>query len=244
MRILLIGDSCTDVFQYGTATRLCPEAPVPVFTPERKVVCGGMVYNVGHHLVQMGWSDYDLKVGETKSFKTRYIDTKTNHMFLRVDEDDRCLTPFDDKEFFSDDVEYDAVVISDYGKGFLSQRAIETLIHRIPYSFVDTKKELGGWLELATFVKVNMPEWKRSQAGAMKLRHNLIVTDGENGCIFKGKTFPPPKVERVVDSSGAGDVFLAGLVVKYLETKQEIPAIQYAMEMAAQVVKVRGVQIK
>jgi len=36
MKILVIGDSCKDVFIYGKANRLCPEAPVPVFIPQRK----------------------------------------------------------------------------------------------------------------------------------------------------------------------------------------------------------------
>jgi bifunctional ADP-heptose synthase (sugar kinase/adenylyltransferase) len=27
-KVLVIGDSCTDVFRYGNCDRLCPEAPV------------------------------------------------------------------------------------------------------------------------------------------------------------------------------------------------------------------------
>ena len=30
-KILLIGDNCTDVYQYGVVDRISPEAPVPVF---------------------------------------------------------------------------------------------------------------------------------------------------------------------------------------------------------------------
>ena len=33
MRILVVGDSCEDVFVYGKVNRLTPEAPVPVFNP-------------------------------------------------------------------------------------------------------------------------------------------------------------------------------------------------------------------
>ena len=32
-KVLVIGDSCEDVFIYGDIERICPEAPVPVFTP-------------------------------------------------------------------------------------------------------------------------------------------------------------------------------------------------------------------
>ena len=33
MTILIVGDSCEDVFVYGDITRICPEAPIPVFVP-------------------------------------------------------------------------------------------------------------------------------------------------------------------------------------------------------------------
>ena len=33
MKILVIGDSCKDVFVYGTIERLAPEAPIPVIKP-------------------------------------------------------------------------------------------------------------------------------------------------------------------------------------------------------------------
>ena len=46
MKILVIGDSCKDVFIYGKVNRLCPEAPVPVFIPQRKTETGGMAANV------------------------------------------------------------------------------------------------------------------------------------------------------------------------------------------------------
>ena len=37
MSVLVIGESCIDVFQYGDCKRLCPEAPVPVFNPTRNI---------------------------------------------------------------------------------------------------------------------------------------------------------------------------------------------------------------
>jgi bifunctional ADP-heptose synthase (sugar kinase/adenylyltransferase) len=30
-KILLVGDNCRDVYQFGTVDRISPEAPVPVF---------------------------------------------------------------------------------------------------------------------------------------------------------------------------------------------------------------------
>ena len=45
MRVLLIGDSCTDVYVYGDVKRLNPEAPVPILEPKRKESTKGMAWN-------------------------------------------------------------------------------------------------------------------------------------------------------------------------------------------------------
>jgi len=44
-RALLVGDAMLDVFLEGTATRLCPEAPVPVICAQRRVYLPGGVAN-------------------------------------------------------------------------------------------------------------------------------------------------------------------------------------------------------
>ncbi len=40
MNVLVIGDSCEDIFVYGNIIRLSPEAPVPILQPikETKMV--------------------------------------------------------------------------------------------------------------------------------------------------------------------------------------------------------------
>ena len=44
--ILLVGDSCEDVYHYGVCDRMSPEAPVPVFRELRQEVRQGMSSNV------------------------------------------------------------------------------------------------------------------------------------------------------------------------------------------------------
>jgi sugar/nucleoside kinase (ribokinase family) len=51
-----------------------------------------------------------------------------------------------------------------------------------------------------------------------------------------------PKVE-IRDVSGAGDSFIAGLVVKYIEKKDIIDAIKFSNCCATQVVQKKGVSI-
>jgi sugar/nucleoside kinase (ribokinase family) len=47
----------------------------------------------------------------------------------------------------------------------------------------------------------------------------------------------------VKDTSGAGDSFMAGLVIKYMETEDIVQSIQFANICAAEVVKHRGVTV-
>ena len=46
MKVLLIGDSCTDKYVYGNDIRLSPEAPVPVLDYVRSISTEGMAWNV------------------------------------------------------------------------------------------------------------------------------------------------------------------------------------------------------
>ena len=63
---------------------------------------------------------------------------------------------------------------------------------------------------------------------------------GGNGCEYNGKCYPVKKME-VKDSSGAGDAFMAALVVKYYDSQNLEQSIVYANECASEVVKHRGV---
>ena len=46
MRVVVIGDSCRDVFIYGAVDRICPEGPVPVLKKDWEKGNNGMAMNV------------------------------------------------------------------------------------------------------------------------------------------------------------------------------------------------------
>ena len=79
--ILLIGDDCKDIYQYGTIDRLSPEAPVPVFVPTRTETRDGMAGNVANNLEALGCHVNYLH-GET-SVKTRIIDARSKQQIVR-----------------------------------------------------------------------------------------------------------------------------------------------------------------
>ena len=67
-----------------------------------------------------------------------------------------------------------------------------------------------------------------------------IITRGREGCIYKGKVYPTDDVP-VKDISGAGDTFLAGLVVEYVRSGDIEKAIDFAQDCTKIVVQKHGV---
>ena len=84
-KILLIGDNCTDIYQFGTVDRLSPEAPIPVFVPSHTVEKAGMAGNVLMNLKALG-CDVNFLCGHA-SKKTRLIDSRSKQQIVRIDED-------------------------------------------------------------------------------------------------------------------------------------------------------------
>lgn len=58
VRVLVIGDVMLDRYFYGTATRISPEAPVPVNRVDKKKDTLGGAANVAHNLAQLGCQTY------------------------------------------------------------------------------------------------------------------------------------------------------------------------------------------
>jgi bifunctional ADP-heptose synthase (sugar kinase/adenylyltransferase) len=89
MKILVIGDSCKDIFRYGKVNRLAPEAPVPIIIPEREISNLGMAGNVVTNLKALG-AEVEFITNKSEIRKIRYVCSKYNHLLLRVDENDKC----------------------------------------------------------------------------------------------------------------------------------------------------------
>ena len=240
MKILVIGDSCTDIFRYGEVNRLAPEAPVPVIKPDREISNPGMAGNVVTNLKALG-ADVDFITNQTEIRKVRYVCSKYNHMLLRVDENDTCEA-FNPSSLLLN--KYDAVVISDYCKGFLSEEDIK-MISQLYQStiFLDTKKILGDWAHYVNFIKINSIEYNKSKEqidNGLVLQDKTIITRGKYGCNYQNKNYPTQEVP-VKDVSGAGDTFLAGLVFEYVRTRNIEQAIQFSQYCTTVVVQKSGV---
>ena len=89
MNILVVGDSCKDIFIYGDIDRLAPEAPIPVFNPIEEKINDGMAKNVSNNVESLKCSVFTI-TNPNSIKKTRYVDNKSNQLVLRVDEHDYC----------------------------------------------------------------------------------------------------------------------------------------------------------
>jgi D-beta-D-heptose 7-phosphate kinase/D-beta-D-heptose 1-phosphate adenosyltransferase len=241
MKILVIGDSCKDVFIYGTANRLCPEAPVPVFIPKRKTETGGMAANVYENIESLH-VDVDLITNSEPITKTRYVEEKTNHQIIRVDSDATKSKRVEGLEHipYSD---YCAIIISDYNKGFLEYDDIEFICSQHDTVFIDTKKIVNEKMLGARFIKINEHEYENNIAAGQYFKefyNKLIVTMSGKGCKYMEKEFNVDEVE-VRDNSGAGDSFISALTIEYCRSKDIDKSIIYANECATIAVQHKGV---
>lgn len=245
MKILIIGESCRDVFHYGESVRLCPDAPVPVFKSLKILDNGGMAKNVQRNLQSLGCQTELVTNKKWDQIrKTRFVDFRTNHMFLRVDENESTYGTLSIEYLESLDKDsYDAVVVSDYNKGYLSEDILSFISKWHPLVFLDTKKVLGAWAENFSFIKINNAEFEATEHTLNgDLMSRLIITRGYRGSEYLGKMYTVQSVE-VKDTSGAGDTFLSGLCYKYVETKDIIAAIKFGNSCSTKVVQKRGVSI-
>lgn len=236
-KILLIGDDCLDIYQFGTVDRISPEAPVPIFKMGYKDERAGMARNVKVNLEELG-CHVDYIPGST-STKTRLIDSRSKQQLLRIDNDAKSH-PITLETAIPD--LYDAVVISDYCKGAVSYELIESIIEESDHSskfpvFIDTKKHdlsrfQGAW------VKINEHEYKQITGECT----GLIVTKGSNGAEAIHHDIKLPAVPtEVVDVTGAGDTFLSSFVFQYLNTNGDLKSsIEFAIRASSKTVQHLG----
>ena len=241
-KVLVIGESCTDIFVYGTSERKSPEGNGPVFVPISETYGAGMASNVANNLGAMGL-DTDIHSDSGNIIKSRYVNQNTNELYLRVDENDYVNRI--DISKLSNISQYDAIIISDYCKGFLTEEDIANIASLHPLVILDTKKKLGDWCKDLKFIKINRLEWKNNKDVIRDnewLFDKIICTLDKTGTAYKHKTYPVIPIENG-DVSGAGDTFTAGFVVRYLDSNDIGTSIEWGNYCAGEVIKKKGVSV-
>lgn len=242
-KILVVGETCVDSFIYGVVERLSPEAPVPILKPTYVTSNSGMSGNVVSNLKSI---DKNLEITHVTNSeqikKVRFIESKSNHIFLRVDKgENKKLTPLN----FGDlgDLEsYSCIIISDYDKGFLTSEIINQISSKNGKVFLDSKKDLSG-IQISNLflIKLNEDEYNKNKNIVDSNLSKFVITLGPKGAKHNDIVYESPKPQETIDVSGAGDTFIAALVSKYLDTSDIPQSIEFANKMSSIVVGKRGV---
>lgn len=226
LNVLVIGDTCTDIYYKCRNTRLNPESSAPLVQVSSMFIKQGMAANVALCLEELGINVTTL-FSDSNSSKTRYINVVTNEQLLRVDFEDK-IEPCSEEQVVNLVAKpFDAIVISDYNKGFLSINLINLInrlakFHNNTPIFLDTKKKDLDKFDTNIYLKINEHEAN----AATKVPRNAIVTMGGAGVTWYNERWPAYK-SNTIDVCGAGDAFLAGLVYGYLTSPDE--CIEYGI---------------
>jgi rfaE bifunctional protein nucleotidyltransferase chain/domain len=173
------------------------------------------------------------------TLKCRYIDpTQMRKLFEVYYMDDAPVArPLEDKlneKIAKIGADYDAVIVNDFGHGMIAPSTIEALARSTKFLAVNTQTNSANFgynliskYPRADYICIDGPEARLSAGdkyGQMedivterivKMLHcpRIIVTQGQYGCIAYTDDEPvcqvPAFADKVVDTVGAGDAFLA-----------------------------------
>jgi len=268
LRILVVGDVMLDHYIKGDVSRISPEAPVPVVDVSEEFNTAGGAGNValniaslGAHCTVAGYFGRDQAGASLRDkLKDHGIDTlstpgsgqtilKTRVMargqqLCRIDREDPPaayhVTASQAETLLAKQISAcDAVILSDYAKGILSDEVIArvTKLAHAAGKFIalDPKPRRHLSFQGLDLITPNKRE-SLQLAGIKLLPHtpypaaevcakldklygtkNLVITLGEDGMLLsaKGKIqkLIPTAAREVFDVSGAGDTSLAALVL-------------------------------
>ena len=230
--VIVIGDKCTDKYVFGECKRISPEQPVPVLDKTKIEEKPGMAANTEMNLKAFGVNTVLLSQREEIT-KTRFVDSNSGYQLMRLDETPKVgrISNAELKMAFMH-MNPDAIVISDYDKGYLSEDDLWLICNNINRPvFVDTKKR-RLFQKDNVYWKINEKEYNDLDKDHLPHDTHLIVTLGSAGAVWGGAKFLPQLV-KVFDVCGAGDTFMAALVYEFLKTHNMQKSIDLANRAAA-----------
>lgn len=248
-KILVVGDSMMDLYHFCRSERMSPEAPVPILIEERQKGRPGGAANVACNIEALGLTPVSVMYkGPMITRKTRYM--VGHHLVARIDQDQHQEpTPgqLDEVAQYLKDVS--AVIVSDYGKGFVTNLLMDIVTTFKGPIVVDPKGDNWQKYDGATHIIPNEHEWRAvcMSGRACEVDH-IIVKQGEQGAQIISKnlapdyqnTLVPTEPKRVYDVTGAGDTFVAAFTCALVSSYPLIRCVQIANKAAGIVVQKLG----
>lgn len=274
LKIAVIGDFIEDVYTLGAVNRISPEAPVPVVNQQMKFSKPGGAGNVYMNLCNLGVktrlfcnTHNKHAVVEVSHHENGIVHTHDNrhavktrvmsggHHLLRIDNelDVQSIEWLQFKayswwkELEATMGDYNCIVLSDYGKGVLSDSLINAIMELAPkYNIpvvVDAKRNYDRF-KGATIIKCNQKEYDEMMEWNVNNCNWLVVTRGESGMSFYDsshmETFHGHKV-NIIDVCGAGDTVTAVLSMMIALNESVQDGCSLANIAASEVCKYAGV---
>ncbi len=259
-KVLVVGDLMLDKYLWGKVERISPEAPVPVFEVERETVNLGGACNVANNISALDAKAYIVGVigndlngkilkqllqekniegilveddERPTTIKTRVI--AVSQQLIRIDRENKAkLSPEVEEKIIQkinsviDKV--DAVIVSDYGKGVITQKVMDTLLSSGKMVFVDPKPSNCYLYKHITIMtpnkkeayqcakadeEISVEEVGRKIMDYLQIDQLLITLGAEGMALFEGKeiTRIKARAKKVFDVTGAGDTVIAVLTL-------------------------------
>ncbi len=295
-KVLIVGDVMLDKYYWGKVERISPEAPVPIVNIQKEESRLGGAANVANNIACLGGQpllcgitgrDFYGKelehISKEKNIKTLLLHSDcpttikariigSKQQIVRIDYEGKTTLSNEDQKLLKDKItgslpEYDILVISDYGKGLISEDLCNYLIQEAnklnKKTIIDPKGKNWEKYSGATLVTPNVKELSDivgytvsntdqaiEKAAQEVIKANrlsaLLVTRSEQGMSYISNMLPihiPTHSEEVFDVSGAGDTVVATLSLCLAIGMDIVQAMQTANIAAGIVVKKIGTAV-
>lgn len=225
LKILVIGETIIDEYQYGYTLGKSGKSPIAAFKNEYKEIYDGGVKAIYNHLTD--FSDIHFNTNGETIKKTRYIEDNQKlfetYSVIKNDEIDirniNFNLPF-----------YDMVIIADFGHGLFKNDIISNIEDKANFIALNVQRNAGN-NGLSTINKYSRPNFICISQHELRLAYSnqydsvedilrkkikngvtVAITLGRDGCILyrDGEIVKMPALtDTILDSIGAGDTFLS-----------------------------------
>lgn len=221
-KVLFVGERIVDVYHFGKLIGRPPKEPIICIELQGKEVFEGGVVAAAEHAKSFVKS---VDFFSTKELtKERFVDENRYRKLFEIYSGNKYLVA--EWPRFSD---FDAVIVTDYGHGMMTESVIERLSREARYLAVNVQTNSGNFgFNLATkyhtvdYLCVDETEARLAtlnQHGDIAesvevlrgIARRVVVTLGRHGAIGwdEGLVLSEGLRDRVVDTMGAGDAFFS-----------------------------------
>lgn len=261
MKILVCGDVMQDEYLRGSATRLSPEAPVPVVSVAHTETRPGGAGNVAANIESMGIPCERMYGGGDRIRKLRLMAGRQH--IARIDYD-YPQTPVEAKDaYHAALMRCEIVVFIDYGKGSLAHiQALLAFAHSLGRkTLIDPKGHDFAKYRGATLIKPNREEmrelvggWASNEQRDAKAHaflqasgiESLLLTQAADGMTLytpDATLHQPAENSAPVDVSGAGEAAIAAYAVALAKGYSYAECLRYASRAAGVAISRQGTTI-